>query len=172
MTNQDWQRASKAHTAHSEQKPEWMQFAVKAINKWGTGDFTLQHVVAIALEDAYRMGQEGTPPPEWVPPVRPEHGGLYDFATHLKKKSMPIPEPVHKLKRRTRPGAEPEGEPEFDLYADAPDEAPHTVLRRTRPAPPPPPEISPRQAALQAALRAALAQRSPPPPPKIIRRTR
>lgn len=171
MNNTDWARASKAHMQHTEEKPEWMQFAVKAINKWGDGSFTLQHVVALALEDAYRMGQEGTPPPEWVPPLRAEQGGLYDFASHLYKKPTPIPEPVARVRRRTRPGAEPVQEPEFDLYADAPDERP-PVVRRSRPAPPPAPEVSPRQAALQAALRAALAGSKPAPAPTFVRRTR
>lgn len=157
--------------AHIDAKPEWMAFANKAINPWGSGDFTLQHVVAIALEDAYNMGKAGTPPPEWVPPVRAELGGLYDFASHLKKKPKPIeapPPPASKVMRRTR-GGSPELEAAFDVLI--PEEHVPTVLRRSRPAPPPPPALSARQIALQAALQAALAPPAPPPP-KLMRRTR
>lgn len=56
------QKAAKAHAQHGRDKPEWMDLALEAINLWGKQEYTLAHAVALALEDAYRRGEQGKYP--------------------------------------------------------------------------------------------------------------
>ena len=88
-TESEWQTASKAHMAHTEREPGWMQFGLVAINQWGDKDLTLQHAVALQCQAAYEMGKAGEPPPVYTPPPSLQIGPI----------------------RRSRPVAEPEAPP-------------------------------------------------------------
>lgn len=56
------QKAAQAHAQHGRDKPEWMNLALDAINLWGRQEHTLAHAVALALEEAYRRGEQGKYP--------------------------------------------------------------------------------------------------------------
>jgi predicted GNAT family acetyltransferase len=62
------QANSKAMLAYVEKKPEWMQQALTCVNRWGRGEGVLQHLVALALEEAYARGAAGDYP-EYDAPI-------------------------------------------------------------------------------------------------------
>ena len=75
--NIDAQRAYKAQEAFAKDNKAWLRPAMAAIKVWGSGDYTLPHAIALALQEAYRMGQRGEPMRDEIEktPEKPAHSG-------------------------------------------------------------------------------------------------
>ena len=77
------------HLVFSEAHPEWMQLALVVVNRWGTQQDTLTVSIAKALQEAYAMGTEGTPP-EYHAPIQ-----------RISRRAAVAPPPAA-VRRRTR----------------------------------------------------------------------
>lgn len=86
------QAVYRAHIDYGEEKPGWMQMALSIVNSWGRAEATLAHSIAIGLEEAHRMGQEGEEPVYTPPTVQ----------TFVRRSRAAPPEPKRSLVRRTR----------------------------------------------------------------------
>lgn len=86
------QERYRAHMEYGDEKPQWMQMALAIVNSWGRAEATLAHAIAMGLEEAHRMGQEGKEPVYTPPTVQ----------TFVRRSRAAPPEPKRSLVRRTR----------------------------------------------------------------------
>lgn len=70
--NMNAQKSFKAHEAFAKAHPEWVKLAMAPIKEWGTGEVTLPHAIAKALQEAYEMGKAGKEPAETRTETRTE----------------------------------------------------------------------------------------------------
>lgn len=82
----------RAHMAYKDEKPEWMDWAVRVLRPWNGEDRTLQQAVAEGLEEAFAAGQRNEPPTveEPEPPKT------------FRRSRAAEPEPTPTVLRRTR----------------------------------------------------------------------
>lgn len=73
-----FEAAARRHMEFAEHTPEWMGRAVLALMPWNRAEVTLQHAVAIALQEAYQAGQRG----DVIEPI--------DFIDYYAKPHAPV----------------------------------------------------------------------------------